>query len=77
MLKKTLAVAGAAAMLSLAAPAFAHADVTSGVGGVASGNQLHIPITAPINVCGNAVAVIGVGVAGCRGGADAYAPSHH
>ncbi|MFG1704862.1 chaplin family protein [Nonomuraea sp. M3C6] len=75
MLKKIMVVTGAVAMLSLAAPA--HADITSGNGGVISGNQLHIPIVAPINICGNAVAVIGVAVAGCKGGAEAYAPSHH
>ncbi|MEV5887760.1 chaplin family protein [Nonomuraea fuscirosea] len=75
MLKKVLVVAGAAAMLSMAAPA--HADITNGAGGVLSGNQVHLPITAPINICGNAVAVIGVAVAGCKGGANAYAPSHH
>ncbi|GAA3696612.1 hypothetical protein GCM10022224_072930 [Nonomuraea antimicrobica] len=75
MLKKVMVVTGAVAMMSLAAPA--HADITNGTGGVISGNQLHIPIVAPINVCGNAVAVIGVAVAGCKGGAGAYAPSHH
>ncbi|MEV4565236.1 chaplin family protein [Nonomuraea sp. NPDC049419] len=75
MLKKVMVVTGAVAMLSLAAPA--HADITNGTGGVVSGNQLHVPIVAPINVCGNAIAVIGLAVAGCKGGAHAYAPSHH
>ncbi|MDP4503662.1 chaplin [Nonomuraea sp. NBC_00507] len=68
MLKKILVVAGAAAMLSLAAPP-AHADITSGSGGVLSGNQVHVPISIPINVCGNAVAVLGHAIAGCKGGA--------
>jgi hypothetical protein len=68
MLKKILAVAGAVATLSLVAPA-AHADVTSGNGGVLSGNQVHLPISIPINICGNAVAVIGHAFAGCKGGA--------
>ncbi|TDE42348.1 chaplin [Nonomuraea mesophila] len=75
MLKKAMAVAGAVAMLSLAAPA--HADITSGAGGIASGNQLHLPIVIPVNVCGNAVAVVGGALAGCKGGAFAHAPSHH
>ena len=75
MLKKTLAVVGAVAMVSLAAPA--HADITSGNGSIVGGNQLHLPIAIPINVCGNAVAVVGVAVAGCKGGAEAYVPSHH
>ncbi|GAA5082845.1 hypothetical protein HNP84_010088 [Thermocatellispora tengchongensis] len=75
MLKKlgvTFAVAG---IVGLAAPAAAHADiVTSGIGGVLSGNQVVVPIVAPINVCGNAVAVIGGAIAGCKGGAVA---AHH
>ncbi|MFC4118614.1 chaplin family protein [Nonomuraea zeae] len=75
MLKKTLVMAGAVAMMSLATPA--HADITSGNGSILGGNQVHVPIVAPINVCGNAIPVIGVAVAGCRGGAGAYAPSNH
>ncbi|MEV4170054.1 chaplin [Nonomuraea sp. NPDC049709] len=75
MLKKVMVVTGAVAMMSLAVPA--HADITNGTGGVISGNQVHVPIVAPINVCGNAVAVIGLAIAGCKGGANAYAPSHH
>ncbi|MGR6913687.1 chaplin family protein [[Actinomadura] parvosata] len=76
MLKKVLVLTGAVAMMSLAAPA--HADViTDGSGGVLSGNQVVAPITAPINVCGNAVAVIGVGVAGCKGGAAVNGPHHY
>jgi hypothetical protein len=43
--------------------------VTSGNGSVASGNQVIAPITAPVNVCGNSVAVLGVAGAGCDGGA--------
>ncbi|TDD47042.1 chaplin [Nonomuraea terrae] len=43
---------------------------TSGAGGVLSGNQLIAPITAPINVCGNAAAVLGDAAAGCLGGAN-------
>lgn len=70
MLKKVLVVSGALAMLSLAAPA--HADnFTSGAGGAISGNQVNVPIAVPVNVCGNAVAVIGVAVAGCKGGSIA------
>ncbi|PZG17708.1 chaplin family protein [Nonomuraea aridisoli] len=42
---------------------------TSGAGGVLSGNQIVAPITAPINVCGNAVALVGRAFAGCKGGA--------
>ncbi|MER6944395.1 chaplin [Nonomuraea sp. NPDC000554] len=70
MFKKTLVVAGALAMLSLAAPAYA--DDTSGDGGVLSGNQIFAPITVPIDVCGNAVAILGIAGAGCMGGASAH-----
>ncbi|MFI7702911.1 chaplin family protein [Nonomuraea sp. NPDC049480] len=73
MLKKTLAVAGVAAMLPLAAPA-AHAVVAGGDGSVLSGNQVHPPVGTPIDVCGNAVAVIGHSIAGCKGGAGV---GHH
>jgi hypothetical protein len=45
-------------------------NVTSGQSGVVSGNQIVAPITAPINVCGNAAAVLGEAFAGCKGGAS-------
>ncbi|TMR93738.1 chaplin family protein [Nonomuraea basaltis] len=76
MPKKTLVVAGAAAMLAMAAP-IAHADVTSGNGGVIAGNQLRLPIGIPVHACGNAVAGIGISVAGCKGGALQNVPGHH
>ncbi|GAT69246.1 peptidase [Planomonospora sphaerica] len=43
---------------------------TSGRGSILGGNQVVAPITAPINVCGNAVAVVGQAFAGCKGGAS-------
>ncbi|GAA2607904.1 chaplin family protein [Actinomadura fulvescens] len=42
---------------------------TSGASGAVAGNQVHAPISAPINICGNAAAVLGDAVAGCEGGA--------
>lgn len=42
---------------------------TDGTGGVLAGNQVHAPISIPVNVCGNAVAVAGEAVGGCEGGA--------
>ncbi|MFI7627096.1 chaplin family protein [Microbispora rosea] len=45
-------------------------NVTSGRGSILGGNQIVAPITAPINLCGNAVSVIGKSQAGCRGGAS-------
>jgi ChpA-C len=41
--------------------------------GIGNGTQVFAPIQAPVNVCGNAVAVAGVANAGCEGGADADA----
>ncbi|GAA1848226.1 chaplin family protein [Actinomadura bangladeshensis] len=43
---------------------------TSGTHGIASGNQVNAPISVPVNVCGNAVGVLGHADAGCTGGAE-------
>ncbi|MWA02781.1 DUF320 domain-containing protein [Actinomadura sp. LD22] len=45
---------------------------TSGKGSVGGGNQVNAPISAPVNVCGNAVAIIGKAEAGCEGGATVH-----
>ncbi|GAA1264788.1 hypothetical protein Psi02_63740 [Planotetraspora silvatica] len=50
-------------------------NTTSGRYGILAGNQIVAPITAPVNVCGNAVAVLGDAAAGCLGGAQVG--SHH
>jgi hypothetical protein len=71
-MKKTLVVAGAIAMLALAAPA--QADVTHGNNGVATGNPIHMPITANPAVCGNNVG-IGLLIAGCEGSPTAQVQS--
>lgn len=42
---------------------------TSGAGSVLGGNQVNAPVSAPINVCGNAIAILGTAEAGCEGGA--------
>jgi hypothetical protein len=49
--------------------------VTSGMGSVGGGNQVFAPITVPVNVCGNAVAVLGIAGAGCQGGASVHGHS--
>ncbi|MFC6896526.1 chaplin family protein [Nonomuraea dietziae] len=41
-----------------------------------SGNQIFAPISIPVNVCGNAIAVIGAAVAGCKGGASVDVHQH-
>ncbi|MEV5569619.1 chaplin family protein [Spirillospora sp. NPDC052269] len=71
MLKKlalTCALSAAVTGSVLAAPA--NADIhTNGSGGVLSGNQIIVPISIPIDVCGNAVGLLGTASGGCRGGA--------
>ncbi|WP_327088746.1 chaplin family protein [Nonomuraea sp. NBC_01738] len=49
-------------------------NTTSGRSGVLAGNQVIAPITAPVNVCGNAVAVLGDAAAGCLGGSHVGKP---
>ncbi|MEO3806633.1 chaplin family protein [Nonomuraea sp. B1E8] len=49
---------------------------TSGNASILGGNQIIAPITAPVNVCGNAVAVLGDAAAGCLGGAHVGKPGH-
>ncbi|WP_171069001.1 chaplin family protein [Actinomadura geliboluensis] len=51
-------------------------QTTDGSGGVLAGNQLNAPISAPVNVCGNAAAVAGNAVAGCEGGAHVENGGH-
>ncbi|MDA0565878.1 chaplin [Streptomonospora sp. S1-112] len=41
------------------------APTTDGSGGVASGNQVNIPVEAAVDICGNAVSVLGIAEADC------------
>ncbi|MFD1932974.1 MULTISPECIES: chaplin family protein [Nonomuraea] len=59
---------GGSSVENTAAGSGAGGNTTSGRSGVLSGNQVVAPITAPVNVCGNAVAVLGQAFAGCKGG---------
>ena len=84
MLKKLTAAgvvaAAASGVLLLGGTANAGMD-TRGDRGVISGNQVVVPISVPIDVCGNAIAVIGFAGAGCKGGAAVggghYRHHHH
>ncbi|MGP4024391.1 chaplin family protein [Actinomadura sp. 3N407] len=51
-------------------------QVTDGTGGVLAGNQVNAPISVPVNVCGNAVAIAGDAAAGCEGGAGVKNGGH-
>jgi len=44
---------------------------TDGRSSVGGGNQVTAPVTAPINACGNTIAIFGEAVAGCKGGSQA------
>ncbi len=47
-------------------------DLTSiGNAGILNGNQIYMPIQIPINVCGNAIGILGNAQASCEGGAYA------
>lgn len=65
-----VAVAGAA--FTLAWPGIAYAGTTSGAGGVLSGNQVSVPVTIPVDICGNAIGALGIAQAQCGGGASAH-----
>jgi ChpA-C len=45
-------------------------STTSGGGSILGGNQAAAPISVPINVCGNSIAVLGGAASGCQGGAS-------
>lgn len=63
-------VAAAGLAIAVTGPGVAFAGATTGGGGgTASGNQLNLPVSVPIDICGNAVAALGLGHAQCPGGA--------
>ncbi|MCW2943135.1 MAG: hypothetical protein JWN00_6120, partial [Actinomycetia bacterium] len=43
--------------------------------GILSGNQIFAPISVPISICGNAIAILGIAGAGCEGGS--FVGGHH
>jgi hypothetical protein len=43
-------------------------SITSGNGSIGGGNQVGVPISVPVNVCGNSVAVLGLAASHCEGG---------
>jgi LPXTG-motif cell wall-anchored protein len=70
------AAAGTAAVTAalLLPGSIAYADPTpppanQGNTSVASGNQALLPLSAPLNICGVSIAVLGSAQSGCRGGA--------
>jgi ChpA-C len=70
-------VASAAAVAMMGAPAFAspsHDGPVNNFGNVSivSGNKVNAPVSVPINVCGNAFAILGFAEASCQGGAGVF-----
>ncbi|TDD93874.1 chaplin [Actinomadura rubrisoli] len=74
-----LAAAGFIALGAAFAPAAA-AEAggmqTSGTSSALSGNQLAAPISAPVSICGNSAAVVGLAKAWCKGGAHVVNGGH-
>jgi hypothetical protein len=52
-------------------------STTSGNGSVGGGNQVSVPVSVPVDVCGNSVAVLGTAVSHCRGGSHTGTPPPH
>ncbi len=77
------ATAGAAmiaATLALPGAGVAYASESGGVTGngnasLLSGNSVSVPISAPVNLCGVSLAVLGFSNSGCVGGASVVSPS--
>ena len=71
----------AAAVAIMGGPAFASNQPVVGniVGNgnipVLSGNNVQIPVQVPVDICGNAVAILGFSDASCMGGAAAFLDS--
>jgi hypothetical protein len=73
-----IVAAAASGALLMASPAGAATDTgTNGNGGVFSGNQVIVPVSIPVDVCGDSIAILGISRAGCRGGASVGAGQHH
>lgn len=67
--RKSVKVGVLSAGFLLAGTAAHAADTTSNNAGILNGTQVDAMVQAPIDVCGNAIAVLGSATAGCTGGA--------
>jgi hypothetical protein len=72
VVKRTAQVAALAAAFSMSggAMALASTHTTSGNGSILGGNQINVPISLPVDLCGNAAGILGTALAGCEGGAS-------
>jgi ChpA-C len=68
----------ACAVAMIGGPAFASTcsagNHVTNVGNISilSGNTVNIPISIPVDVCGNAIAILGFAEASCQGGAGVF-----
>ena len=74
----------AAAVAMMGAPAFAQSGPvnvgnTTGVQNLSilSGNYAYVPVTVPVDICGDAAAILGFANASCQGGAAAMVDSNN
>jgi hypothetical protein len=72
-----IAVAGCrgGAVASVQTPRTTGGHGSGGVASAGSGNRVHVPVSVPVDICGNAVAVLGASAAGCAGGASSSTAS--
>lgn len=71
----TACAVGLMGSMAFAAPSHHHdGQWGDNVGNVSilSGNSIDMPIAIPVNICGNAIAILGFAEAGCQGGANVW-----
>lgn len=71
--KRSVQIAALTAMFSASGAGIALAGTgphTSGNQSILGGNQISLPISVPVNVCGNAIALLGDAFGACKGGAS-------
>ena len=69
-LKRSVQVAAIAVTFAASGSGIAMAGTTSGNHSILGGNQISVPISIPVDICGNAIAILGGAFAGCEGGAS-------
>ncbi len=71
------AVAGCKGGASVEGGSGGSGSTTSGNGSIGGGNQVSVPVSVPVDVCGNSVAVLGQAASQCQGGSTVGRPPHH
>jgi hypothetical protein len=69
-LKRAIKVAALSVAFAASGSGIALAGTTSGNNGILGGNQISVPVSVPVSICGNAVAVLGQALGLCQGGAS-------